>query len=282
MKAHTHARTHECTHSLPCLNTNVCVACAACLLQLVQKGSLNQECLQALTACCRELGQFETIVEIYEAQHKMNPNDEEIACSVSVLLSSLVLCQALVLFAKVSFQPSRKDSHSHQRIIEVTRTHTHTHTHTHTQTHTHTHTQLLTRSHSLLSCAVQLFMALVRTKQYKRQQQLGLAMFKLFGNTVHYYWAVMSCVMQADAAAAAADAGAQPVVMGASMFLTMADRMLTKAVADGIFTGPEHLRLHLLVHEMRGDWEVSLRAGRFPHARSFPWLFTSFFLLSFF
>jgi hypothetical protein len=162
------------------------------------------------------------------------------------------------------------------------RAHTHTHTHTHTQTHTYTHTQLLTRSHSLLSRAVQLFMALVRTKQYKRQQQLGLAMFKLFGNTVHYYWAVMSCVMQADAAAAAADAGAQPVVMGASMFLTMADRMLTKAVADGIFTGPEHLRLHLLVHEMRGDWEVSLRAGRFPHARSFPWLFTFFYILFFY
>ena len=105
-------------------------------------------------------------------------------------------------------------------------------------------------------------MALVRTKQYKRQQQLGLAMFKRFNNAVYYYWAVMSCVMQADAAAEAASAAAagadtaQPATMGSSMFLTMADRMLTKAVTDGIFTGPEHLRLHLLVHELRGDWEV--------------------------
>lgn len=125
---------------------------------------------------------------------------------------------------------------------------------THAPSHKHTpHSQSVFALYTLS----QLFMALVRTNQYKRQQQFGLAMYKKFGNSVHYYWAVMSCVMQADAASTASGAGGQPAGAGPAMFLTMADRMLRKAVTDGILTGPEHLRLYLLVMELRCDWEVS-------------------------
>jgi len=52
------------------------------------------------------------------------------------------------------------------RCVWVSPTHTHTHTHIHTYTHTHTHTQLLqwTRSHSDLSCQLDLVMALAKQR----------------------------------------------------------------------------------------------------------------------
>lgn len=59
---------------------------------MVQKGNLNEGCLQALTACCRELGRFEDIVTLYDAHLKLQPQNEELACSVGFHLSSIALC----------------------------------------------------------------------------------------------------------------------------------------------------------------------------------------------
>lgn len=93
-------------------------------------------------------------------------------------------------------------------------------------------------------------MALVRTKQYKRQQQLAMSMYKNFGNSVHYYWAVMSAVMQAHDMMDSGNGG-----LAAKVMLPLAERMVSKAKTDGIFTGPEHLRLNLLILELQENWE---------------------------
>jgi N-terminal acetyltransferase B complex non-catalytic subunit len=93
-------------------------------------------------------------------------------------------------------------------------------------------------------------MALVRTKEYKRQQQLATSMYKNFGNSVHYYWAVMSTVMQAHEMTAQGKGA-----LATKVLLPLAERMISKAKTDGIFTGPEHLRLNLLILELLENWE---------------------------
>ena len=93
-------------------------------------------------------------------------------------------------------------------------------------------------------------MALVRTKEYKRQQQVAMSMYKTFGNSVHYYWGIMSVVIQAyDAVAKGQDALAKKIL------LPLAERMMNKAKDDGIFTSPEHLRLNLIILELQENWD---------------------------
>ena len=43
-----------------------------------------------------------------------------------------------------------------------------------------------------------LFMAYVRTEDYKKQQQIALALYKVTPSNPYYSWAVMSIVMQVN------------------------------------------------------------------------------------
>jgi hypothetical protein len=50
--------------------------------------------------------------------------------------------------------------------------------------------------------ASHLFMGLVRQKEYKRQQLVAMSMYKTFGKSPYFFWAVTSVVMQARVARA--------------------------------------------------------------------------------
>ena len=94
--------------------------------------------------------------------------------------------------------------------------------------------------------ASHLFMALVRQKEYKRQQQIAMSMFKTFNNAPYFFWAVTSLVMQARVARATGMGR-----LADAMFLPLAEKMLVKARADKLIYGPETIRLYLMVLDLQ-------------------------------
>ena len=138
----------------------------------MQTPSSDEAGLQALTACCREMGRHKDIVTLYSAAFEAIGESEELA--------------------------------------------------------------------------TQLFMALVRVREFKQQQQVANSMFKRFGNNPYRYWGIMSIVMQAHDAIASGNER-----LATMMFLPLAERMLAKAADDGHLDTAECLRLWIVVLSMQ-------------------------------
>jgi N-terminal acetyltransferase B complex non-catalytic subunit len=70
----------------------------------------------------------------------------------------------------------------------------------------------------------QLFMAYVRMNEYKKQQHVGMSLFKLVPKNPYYYWSVMSLVMQAHAS--------EDSQLANKTLLPLAERMIEKNVKE--------------------------------------------------
>lgn len=146
--------------------------------EVKQASSLDEATLQALTACCREMGNYTDIAQLYDVAVKSNPNNEEMAS--------------------------------------------------------------------------QLFMSLVRLKDYKKQQQVATAMFKNFKKNPYYYWSVMSIVLQALEAR-----GTSRATLAEKMFLPLAEKMMDKAISEKRME-TEALRLYLMILELQEKYDQYL------------------------
>ncbi|CAG8496188.1 3550_t:CDS:10 [Funneliformis mosseae] len=82
-----------------------------------------------------------------------------------------------------------------------------------------------------------LFMAMVRNGDYKGQQQAALKLHKTFGVNKYLFWGIMSLVLQAENAPAGQS----------SIFMTLAERMMLKAVQEGRLKLTEEVHLYLIV-----------------------------------
>jgi N-terminal acetyltransferase B complex non-catalytic subunit len=81
------------------------------------------------------------------------------------------------------------------------------------------------------------FMAMVRGKDLKGQQQAALKLHKTFKNNKYLFWAIMSLALQGEAAK-----GTTP-----NLSYTLAERMMSKALEEGRVKQTEELRLYLLI-----------------------------------
>eukprot|EP00042_Codosiga_hollandica_P044484 m.441145 g.441145 ORF g.441145 m.441145 type:complete len:285 (+) comp56795_c0_seq85:438-1292(+) len=90
--------------------------------------------------------------------------------------------------------------------------------------------------------ASQYFMALVRVRDFRKQQQVARDMFKSFSKRPYLYWSIMSSVLQAS--------DPRSDSTSSSMLLTLAERTVEKAITDGNFSAIEHLNLFLLILDL--------------------------------
>ncbi|RIA93418.1 N-acetyltransferase B complex non catalytic subunit-domain-containing protein [Glomus cerebriforme] len=81
------------------------------------------------------------------------------------------------------------------------------------------------------------FMAIVRNNDFKGQQQAALKLHKVFKVNRYYFWAIMSSVLQAENAPASQSA----------IFLTLAERMMQKAVQEKRLKHTEEVHLYMIV-----------------------------------
>ncbi|CAI2168039.1 4025_t:CDS:10 [Funneliformis geosporum] len=82
-----------------------------------------------------------------------------------------------------------------------------------------------------------LFMAMVRNGDYKGQQQAALKLHKTFGVNKYLFWGIMSLVLQAENAS----------VGQSSIFMTLAERMMLKAVQEDRLKKTEEVHLYLII-----------------------------------
>ncbi|XP_062523596.1 N-alpha-acetyltransferase 25, NatB auxiliary subunit-like [Corticium candelabrum] len=95
-----------------------------------------------------------------------------------------------------------------------------------------------------------LFMAYVRLNEYKRQQQVGMSLFKLVPKNPYYYWSVMSIVMQAHAS--------DDVQLTKKTLLSLAERMIEKNVKENKMESEAELRLYVMVLRQQNKHEAAL------------------------
>eukprot|EP00124_Ichthyophonus_hoferi_P002973 Ihof_evm6s230 gene=Ihof_evmTU6s230 len=92
-----------------------------------------------------------------------------------------------------------------------------------------------------------LFMALVRVKDFKKQQQVAFQLSKSFGDNKYYFWGVMALVLQVHKARK--EGGEDKSI---EMFLMLASRYMEKAHKDGKITDGEAFDLYLQVLSLQG------------------------------
>ncbi|CAO3630245.1 unnamed protein product [Cunninghamella blakesleeana] len=80
---------------------------------------------------------------------------------------------------------------------------------------------------------VQWFMAMVRNKDFKGQQQAAVKLQRVFKKDKYLFWAIMSLALQGQ--------------NGNALSYTLAERMMAKAQEENRLTEVEHMRLHLLI-----------------------------------
>ncbi|KAI9363378.1 N-acetyltransferase B complex non catalytic subunit-domain-containing protein [Zopfochytrium polystomum] len=89
-----------------------------------------------------------------------------------------------------------------------------------------------------------LFMALVRTRNFKSTQTLAAKMQKLFKTPKYYFWTVTSLYLQAVAAAPEQR----------KLLLSLAERMMDKAKDEKKITSFEELQLYLTIYEAQNKY----------------------------
>ncbi|KAG9287759.1 hypothetical protein G9A89_017354 [Geosiphon pyriformis] len=85
--------------------------------------------------------------------------------------------------------------------------------------------------------ASHMFMAMVRNDDYKGQQQAALKLHKTFKTNRYLFWAIMSLILQAQEASPPQS----------NIFLTLAERMMIKAVEDNRLEETEEVHLYLSI-----------------------------------
>ncbi|KAL0097689.1 N-acetyltransferase B complex non catalytic subunit-domain-containing protein [Phycomyces blakesleeanus] len=77
------------------------------------------------------------------------------------------------------------------------------------------------------------FMAMVRSSDYKGQQQAALKLHRTFKSNKYLFWGIMSLALQGEG--------------GSSLSYMLAERMMAKAQEEGRLEEVEHFRLYLLI-----------------------------------
>ncbi|XP_066272449.1 N-alpha-acetyltransferase 25, NatB auxiliary subunit-like isoform X2 [Branchiostoma lanceolatum] len=95
-----------------------------------------------------------------------------------------------------------------------------------------------------------LFMAYVRLGEYKKQQQTGMALYKVVPKNPYYFWSVMSIVMQALTT--------EDEKLSQKMFLPLAERMVEKMAKDMKIEAEAEVRLYLMILEKQKKYEEAL------------------------
>ncbi|XP_078600401.1 N-alpha-acetyltransferase 25, NatB auxiliary subunit-like [Branchiostoma floridae x Branchiostoma japonicum] len=95
-----------------------------------------------------------------------------------------------------------------------------------------------------------LFMAYVRLGEYKKQQQTGMALYKVAPKNPYYFWSVMSIVMQALTT--------EDETLSQKMFLPLAERMVEKMAKDMKIEAEAEVRLYLIILEKQKKYEEAL------------------------
>ncbi|CAB3402531.1 unnamed protein product [Caenorhabditis bovis] len=107
----------------------------------------------------------------------------------------------------------------------------------------------------------QLFMAYARTRQYKKQQAIGLRLYKDFQNPPYYFWAVMAVLMQAY----------ENPELGGKMLLPLAHKMFVAQIEKSGYTeGTGAVELNLLILEGMNRWKDAMDALSHPQAQRLP------------
>ena len=99
-----------------------------------------------------------------------------------------------------------------------------------------------------------LFMSYVRMGEYKKQQKVGMDLFKVANKNPYYYWSVMSLVLQALA----------DEKLGKTVQLPLALRMLEKMEREGRVEQEQEIMLLCLVLEMSEDWSAGVKLLQGP------------------
>ncbi|OAD52479.1 N-alpha-acetyltransferase 25, NatB auxiliary subunit [Eufriesea mexicana] len=94
-----------------------------------------------------------------------------------------------------------------------------------------------------------LFMSYVRLRDYKKQQQTALALYKLKPKNPYYFWAVMSIVMQAIHS---------DEKLAKGVTLPLAERMVLKLIKEGKVEAEQEVQLYLMILELQGKSEEML------------------------
>ncbi|CAD6187855.1 unnamed protein product [Caenorhabditis auriculariae] len=106
----------------------------------------------------------------------------------------------------------------------------------------------------------QLFMAYVRTKKYKKQQEVGLRLFKEYQNTPYYFWAIMSIVMQAT----------ENPSLGEKMLYPLAEKMLQAHIQKHGYSNGAEIDLHTMILEGMKKSEEAYCLLTSPNALNLP------------
>ncbi|XP_036383509.1 N-alpha-acetyltransferase 25, NatB auxiliary subunit-like [Megalops cyprinoides] len=99
-----------------------------------------------------------------------------------------------------------------------------------------------------------LFMAYARVGEYKKMQQVGMALYKIVPKNPYYFWSVMSLVMQAISA--------QDEKLSQTMFLPLAERMVEKMVKEDKIEAEAEVQLYFMILERLGKYMEALEVVR--------------------
>ncbi|KAG5840254.1 hypothetical protein ANANG_G00186860 [Anguilla anguilla] len=99
-----------------------------------------------------------------------------------------------------------------------------------------------------------LFMAYARVGEYKKMQQVGMALYKIVPKNPYYFWSVMSLVMQAISA--------QDEKLSQTMFLPLAERMVEKMVKEDKMEAEAEVQLYFMILERLGKYVEALELVR--------------------
>uniref|UniRef100_A0A914ULN6 N-terminal acetyltransferase B complex subunit NAA25 homolog n=1 Tax=Plectus sambesii TaxID=2011161 RepID=A0A914ULN6_9BILA len=99
-----------------------------------------------------------------------------------------------------------------------------------------------------------LFMAYVRTRDYKQQQKTAMALFKEFPKNPYYFWHIMSIVMQAN----------RDPKLGRAMLLPLAEKMVLKWVESDSIEAEAEVQLYLMILDRQEKYNESLKVLQGP------------------
>ncbi|XP_014210949.1 N-alpha-acetyltransferase 25, NatB auxiliary subunit [Copidosoma floridanum] len=95
-----------------------------------------------------------------------------------------------------------------------------------------------------------LFMSYVRLGDFKKQQQTALHLYKVVPKNPYYFWAVMSCVMQAQH---------EKDEQAKRISLMLAERMVLKFINENKIEAEQEVQLYLMILDLQGKTDEILK-----------------------
>ncbi|KAG8201857.1 hypothetical protein JTE90_027337 [Oedothorax gibbosus] len=173
-------------------------------------------CAKALKALALvRLGKSDEAFSLIREVHNEDPTDDPTLQAMTICYREL---QKLELIADAYERATRKDPHNEELL-----------------------------SH--------LFMSHVRNGDYKKQQQVAMALYKLKPKNPYYFWAVMSIVMQATNA---------DKKLAKTMLLPLAERMTEKFVKENKLEAEAEVQLYLMILEKQEKFDKALEVLEGP------------------